>query len=68
MPDAIPHDDRLLTLRHVAAVLNVSLRYVRSLRQSGALPVVRLGPKLLRVRPQDLKHFLDERMSARRRA
>lgn len=68
MPDAIPPDDRLLTLRQVAAALSVSVRYVRSLRQSGALPVVRLGPKLLRVRPQDLKRFLDERMSARRRA
>ena len=35
MPDPAP-TDRLLTLRQVAERLNVSLRYVRGLRQSGA--------------------------------
>ncbi len=65
MPDPVPAD-RLLTLRQVAERLNVSVRYVRTLRQSGALPVVPLSPRCLRVRPQDLDRLVEERMASRR--
>ena len=64
MPDPAP-TDRLLTLRQVGERLNVSVRYVRTLRQSGALPVVRLSPRCLRVRPEDLDRLVAERMAAR---
>ena len=65
MPDPASAD-RLLTLRQVAERLNVSLRYVRGLRQSGALPVVPLSPRCLRVRPGDLDRLVEERMAGRR--
>lgn len=65
MPDAAPPADRFLTLRQVAERLNVSIRYVRTLRQSGALKVVRLSPRCLRVRPEDLNRFIEERMAIR---
>ncbi len=79
MPDALPaaslvavvppDPNCLLTLREVAWRLNVPVRYVRQLRQSGALPVVRLGARRLRVRPADLERYLNDlvRRSARRR-
>lgn len=62
--------DRFLTLQNVADRLNVSIRYVRELRASGALPVVRLGLKCLRVRPEDLEALVQARMArpGRRRA
>ena len=66
MPDAAP-TERFLTLRQVAEVLNVSPRYVRGLRQSGALPVVRLSRRCLRVRPEDLDRMVEERMAGRQR-
>ena len=66
MPDESPRDC-LLTLRQVAERLNVSARYVRSIRQSGALPVVRLSPRCLRVRPEDLDRLVEERMARRPR-
>lgn len=71
MPAALPvaaplpplDPDRLLTLKEVARRLNVPVRYVRQLRQSGALPVVPLSPRRLRVRPEDLERFIQERMA-----
>lgn len=65
MPEETQQDP-FLTLRQVAEVLNVSLRYVRTLRQSGALPVVRLSPRCLRVRRIDLDRMVEERMAGRR--
>lgn len=70
MSDALPvpapapaPTDGLLTLQEAADHLNVSIGYVRQRRQSGALPVVRLSPKCLRVRPEDLERFIQERMA-----
>lgn len=70
MPDALPvpapapaPTDGFLTLQEVADLLSVSIRYVRQLRQSGALPIVRLSPKCLRVRPEDLERFIQDRMA-----
>jgi excisionase family DNA binding protein len=62
MPDPAPAAP-LLTLHQVADRLHVSVRYVRTLRQSGALPVVRLSPRCLRVRPEDLDRLVEERMA-----
>ncbi len=59
--------DRYLTLRQVADRLNVSVRYVRGLRQSGALPVAALSPRCLRVRPEDLDRLVEDRMTRRPR-
>src|SRR5437764_8685635 len=59
MPDETPRDERFLTLRQVAEFLNVSVRYVRTLRQSGALPVVPLSPRCLRVRRGDLERMVE---------
>ena len=65
MPDPAPAAP-LLSLHQVADRLHVSVRYVRTLRQSGALPVVRLSPRCLRVRPEDLDRLIEERMASRR--
>ena len=61
MADALPAADDLLTLRQVAKRINSTIRYVRQVRQSGALPVIRLSPRRLRVRPEDLERFIEER-------
>ena len=58
-----PDPDRLLTLQEVARRLSVPVRYVRQLRQSGALPVVPLSPRRLRVRREDLERYIEERMA-----
>jgi len=50
----------LLKLSQVAAQLNVTVKYLRTLRQSGALPVVRLGRRALRVHSEDLDHLVAE--------
>jgi excisionase family DNA binding protein len=75
MPDALPvpapvaaplpppDPDRFLTLKEAARRLNVTIRYVRQLRQSGALPVVRLSPRRLRVRPEDLERYIHDLMT-----
>lgn len=61
--DALPAADDCLTLKQVAKRRNVPVRYVRQLRQSGALPVVPLSARRLRVRPEDLERFILERMA-----
>lgn len=43
-----------LTPKDIAARWQVSLRMVQSMIERGDLPAVRLGPKLLRIRPADL--------------
>lgn len=64
-PERIP-DEPLLTLREVAARLGVSERTVRSIRASGALPVVRPSPGTIRVRPADLRQYIEENLEGRR--
>jgi excisionase family DNA binding protein len=51
----------LLTVDDVAKVLHVSADWVRdhASRKQPRLPVVRLG-KLLRFRPQDIDHWIQE--------
>jgi excisionase family DNA binding protein len=49
LPDWIPN--RLLTADETAVVLNLSLRHVRRLIASGALPATRIG-RSVRIRPE----------------
>ncbi len=48
----------LLTIHDVAAYTKVSYWTVRSWIESGKLPVLRLPGRLIRIRPDALKHFL----------
>ena len=45
MPEEVVPHANYLTLRRVTDRLQVSIRYGRTLRQSGALPVVPLGSR-----------------------
>ena len=51
-------DTRLLNADQVADALNVAKSYVYQLMRTGVIPTVRLG-KACRVRPQDLKDFIE---------
>jgi excisionase family DNA binding protein len=55
---------RLLTAREAADRLAVSLRTLRTIISEGALPVVRVGTRGLRVHPEDLDRFVEERRGA----
>ncbi len=50
--------DPLLTVKEVAARLQVSPEQVRRLIRAGDLPSVDLGPRTVRIRPADLEDFL----------
>jgi excisionase family DNA binding protein len=58
MPDRPEGQDRLLHPLEAQAVLNCGRRKFRELTRSGALRVVRLGPKTVRVRESDLRAFI----------
>lgn len=65
MPDRVPFSDEpLLTIRQVADHIGISEGTVRSIRASGALPIVRPSPGTIRVRPQDLRQYIEERREA----
>lgn len=55
-------DGKLLTGAEVAQVLQVNKSFAHLLMQRGDLPVVRLG-RLVRVRPEDLEKFIEEKAS-----
>jgi predicted site-specific integrase-resolvase len=52
----------LLSLCEVGEVLGVSLRTARRYAEAGAFPLVRLSKRSVRVRPEDLARFIDERL------
>lgn len=56
-----PSPTRLLTAREAADRLAVSLRTLRTIISQGALPVVRVGARGLRVHPEDLDRFIEDR-------
>jgi excisionase family DNA binding protein len=58
MPDRHEGQDRLLDRLETQAILKCGHRKFRELVASGRLPVVRLGPKTLRVRESDLRAFI----------
>ena len=53
----------LLTVARVAQVLALSERSVRSLIAEGSLPVIRVGTRAVRILPEDLARFIEERRS-----
>ncbi len=54
---------RLLRLPEAADELEVALNTLKGYISSGALQVVRLGPKTQRVRTADLERFITDRLS-----
>jgi len=52
---------RLLTVAEAARALAVSDRSLRMLISTGALPVVRVGARSVRIHPQDLERFIAQR-------
>jgi len=56
-----PSPSRLLTAREAADRLAVSLRTLRTIISEGALSVVRVGARGLRIHPEDLHRFIEER-------
>ena len=47
--------EALWDARKVASIISVPVRTVYSLADSGVLPYVRVGKRLLRFRPEDIK-------------
>ncbi len=47
-----------MNLREVAAFLGVSERTVRNYVTRGLIPATRIGPKLLRISPDDVAAFV----------
>mgnify|MGYP002078601524 FL=1 len=60
--------DQLLRLSEVADRLQVSRSTVRRIVKEGRLRTVRVSPRSVRVRPQDLEAFIRESLEERRRA
>ncbi|MCA9313877.1 MAG: helix-turn-helix domain-containing protein [Planctomycetes bacterium] len=50
----------LLTIPDVAARLNVSERTVRAWIAAGRLAVVRLGPRCVRIEPDEVERMVEE--------
>jgi excisionase family DNA binding protein len=51
-------EEPLLTPQQAARVLNTTERQVRSLCHRGSIPYVRLGQRLMRIRPTDLRSLV----------
>ena len=56
--------ERVLTIGERATILNASAKTVRLLIDSGELPVVRVGPRLVRITSEDLQRYITTRRSA----
>jgi len=56
-----PSEERLLRIREVADRLSLRPRAAYRLLSTGALPSVRLNQRSLRVDPEDLQRFIDDR-------
>lgn len=51
----------LLTVREVAALLKVTPDWIYDRVEDGQFPVVRLGHRTIRFRPEDVREYLDSR-------
>lgn len=58
-------DQQLLTADQLATRLGVSRKAVWEFARSGALPVIRLGPRRLRFDPRDVELWLQRRTTWR---
>lgn len=56
--------EELLTAEQVGEILGSGHRAVLTLARTGDLPVVRIGYRTVRFRPEDVRRFIDERVVA----
>lgn len=56
---AFEDGDQLLSLEHVAKIMDVSVPQVRRFCKYQGLSIVRLGSKLIRVRRCDMRAFIE---------
>jgi excisionase family DNA binding protein len=56
--DLQEHPEPLVTPDELAVYLKVSVDTIQRAIRSGALPAVRIGPRLLRIRTVDARRFL----------
>jgi excisionase family DNA binding protein len=59
--------ERLLTAGEVAELLAVPKTRVWSMSRRGEIPTVRLGPREVRYRPEDIERWIARRTSSRPR-
>ena len=57
-PLDLEHVAPLLTAHEVADVLGLALRTIRRMVSRGELPIVRLGPRAIRFRPEDVQQLI----------
>lgn len=50
----------VLTVKQAAALLQVTERTIRNYIESGLLPALRMGPRLIRIRRADLERLFSE--------
>lgn len=64
MSESILNDPGIigLRLRDAAKAINVSTRFLQLKIESGELTVIRLGPRALRIRPEDLRAYIEDRL------
>ena len=60
-------NERLLTAVEVAELLAVPRTRVWSMSRRGEIPTVRIGPREVRYRPQDIDQWIARRTTARPR-
>jgi excisionase family DNA binding protein len=58
-PLDLEHVAPLLTAHEVADVLGVGLRTIRRMVRRGELPIVRIGRRSIRFRPEDIKALIE---------
>ena len=66
-PGVAPDPERLLTIEEVAEQLNMAPSYLYELGRKNDLPTVRISPKHVRVRPQELAQWIEGRSSKARK-
>jgi excisionase family DNA binding protein len=67
MTNAIIEPENLLTMDEVAARLAIRKYAAYQLTWTGDLPVVRVGRRRVRVRPEDVAAYIDRQLVQRRR-
>jgi excisionase family DNA binding protein len=60
-PSVMGSQCSLMTVDEVAKVLNVSRAQAYLLVREDGFPLIELGPRLLRVDPAQLRHWLDQK-------
>ena len=66
--DLKEHPEPFVTPDELAEYLKVSVDTIQRAIRSGALPAMRVGPRLLRIRTEDARQFLRPTESAKPRA